>query len=470
MDLQARIDAYLDENWESVVADINTLVSVESVEDLDGAHDGAPFGEGPRAALDEVLEIARRMGFATQDCNGYIGIADLPGESDTQIGIIGHVDVVSAGPGWTFAPYAVTRKDGYLIGRGVSDDKGPLVVALHAVKFWKDYLAKQEPTAQFPYTVRVLFGANEETNMADVAYYRAHYADPAFLFTPDAEFPVSYGEAGICHGTLRSAQLPAGVLVEFAGGVAPNAVPGTAYAVVRSGGLDLPAADMITVTHLPGDLARIDVVGKSAHASTPELGINAVGVLVDYLLMHNACTYEEQRFLLLQRALFRTIDGSGWGIQTQDQHFGKLTAVGTVASFDQGEIAQTVDIRYPTTTSSEVIAKKVNSLAELIDAQFTIEHDAAPFLMPPDSPAVLALLDAYNEATGEQASAFTMKGGTYARMFPTAASFGPDKPWEGKPAWVGGMHGPDEGISENLLKQAFSIYVRTIGKLMELDL
>ena len=470
MDLQASIDAYLDAQWDSVVSDIDALVRVESVEDLAGARDGAPFGEGPRAALDEVLGIARRMGFETCDCDGYIGFAELPGASDTQIGIISHVDVVSAGPGWTFAPYQVTRKDGYLIGRGVSDDKGPLVIALHAMKFWKDRLAEQGEDARFPYTIRFLFGANEETNMADVAHYRAHFADPAFLFTPDAEFPVCYGEAGICHGVLRSAPLPAGVLVEFEGGVAPNAVPGTAYAVVREAGLDLPEVDRVTVTHLLDNLARIEVVGKSAHASTPELGINAVGVLVDYLLVHGACSYEEQRFLLLQRALFRTIDGSGWGIQAQDEHFGKLTAVGTVVSLADGVISQTIDVRYPTTITSATIAEKVNTLASLIDAQFTINHDAVPFLLPPDSPAVRALLDAYNEATGEQASAFTMKGGTYARMFTMGACFGPDKPWEAKPAWVGGMHGPDEGISEDLLKQAFSIYVRTIPKLMELDL
>lgn len=38
------------------------------------------------------------------------------------------------------------------------------------------------------------------------------------------------------------------------------------------------------------------------------------------------------------------------------------------------------------------------------------------------------------------------------------------------PDWVGGMHGPDEGVSEELLKQSFKIYALTIQKLMELDL
>ena len=75
-----------------------------------------------------------------------------------------------------------------------------------------------------------------------------------------------------------------------------------------------------------------------------------------------------------------------------------------------------------------------------------------------------------NQATGEDAEPFTMGGGTYAREFSCAASFGPEKPWEQAPEWVGGMHGPDEGVGEQLLKEAFRIYALTIGKLMQLDL
>lgn len=87
--------------------------------------------------------------------------------------------------------------------------------------------------------------------------------------------------------------------------------------------------------------------------------------------------------------------------------------------------------------------------------------------MDPNSPVIQTLLAAYNEATGEDAKLFTEGGGTYARHFSNAASFGPEKAWVEKPAWVGGMHGPDEGVSEELLREAFRIYALTIGKLME---
>ena len=474
-ELQHEIESYVEAHWDEVVGDIDELVRVESVEDLEAAAEGAPYGPGPREALTRALGIARRMGLDTHDCEGHVGYADLPGRSDTQIGIIGHVDVVPAGTGWNFPAHEVTRKDGYLIGRGVLDDKGPIVVALHAVKFWKDRAAAEG--GKLPYTVRVLFGANEETNMKDVDYYRAHHDDPAFLFTPDSQFPVGYGESGICSGTLKSGVFYGGSILEFEGGQAFNAVAAQASAVVRQGRypFDGDDYDEIQVEEYRGGIARITAAGKAAHASTPELGRNAIGILVDYLLENEAGSDAERAFLELLQKLHGATDGSGLGVACEDEHFGALTAVGGLASFEKidlnkGRLCQTIDFRYPTTITSAEIEKRMQARAAEIGATFTMEHDKAPFLMDPESAAVRALLDAYNEATGENRSGVTSKGGTYARMFTTGVSFGVEKPWEEQPSWVGSMHGPDEGVSEDALKQAFSIYARTLGKLMKLDL
>ena len=471
-DLQREINAYIDGHWEEVVADIEALVEVASTEDLDASAPNAPFGPGPREALDRALNMAKRCGLDVHDCEGYVGYADFPGKSETQIGIIGHVDVVPAGPGWHYEPYAVTREGGYLLGRGVADDKGPIVCALHAVKFWVD---RGNP---LPYTVRVLFGANEETNMKDVAYYREHFEDPAFLFTPDAEFPVCYGEAGICSGTLTSAPIEGGVLENIEGGVAVNAVPGVARAVLRADGPG--AAASVSMGHFPlaegivveesDEAVVVRAFGKPAHASTPELGENAIDILAAYLLECDVLSYGERTFLELVRKVTSRYDGSCLGVQASDEHFGDLTAVGGTISMDETRIRLTIDFRYPTTTTAERIENRVHEVATGADAFFVMEHDKEPFLMSPDSPAVQAMLSAYNGATGEDAEPFTMKGGTYARVFTTGVSFGPEKPWESKPDWVGNMHGPDEGIREDLLKQALSIYIRTIGNLMELDL
>jgi len=467
-ELQKDIEAYLEAHWDDVVSDIDALVQVESVEDLANVGEGSPFGPGPREALDRALGIAGRMGLETHDCEGYIGYADLPGASETQVGIIGHVDVGPAGVGWNFEPYGVTRKDGYLIGRGVLDDKGPIMVALHAVKFWADRAAAKGE--RLPYTVRVLFGANEETNMKDVPYYRARHADPAFLFTPDNSFPVGYGESGICSGTLLSAPIEGGHIVDMQGGQAPNAVPSMAWAVVRTGERELPDRPNVSVEKQGEGVCRVEAHGVAAHASTPELGVNAIGILVDYLVDSQVGTSEERAFLGLLSELHGSTDGSAYGVACSDEHFGALTTVGGVVSLSGGRFGQSLDFRYPTTVTAAEIEERVRAFAERAGATFSMEHDKEPFLMDPESPAVRALLDAYNDATGEQRSAVTSKGGTYARTFSVGVSFGVEKPWVKNPAWVGGMHGPDEGVSEDALKEAFAIYARTLGNLMQLEL
>ena len=39
-----------------------------------------------------------------------------------------HYDVISAPPdGWTSPPFSLTGRNGYLYGRGVTDDKGPII-------------------------------------------------------------------------------------------------------------------------------------------------------------------------------------------------------------------------------------------------------------------------------------------------------------------------------------------------------
>lgn len=453
--LQNEIDTWRDAHWSEILKDIEALVAVESVEDLKAAREGAPFGPGAREALDRALAIARRCGLETHDCDGFVGFADLKGASNEQIGIIGHVDVVPAGPGWTTDPFTLTQRDGFLLGRGVIDDKGPLLVALHAVRFWAERCASRNE--RLPRTVRVIFGANEETNMKDVEHYRAQFADPAFLFTPDSQFPLGYGESGICSGTLVSGPLEGGDILEIGGGQAVNAVPGEAWAVVRDG------------NDAGSSPRRIETKGVSAHAIDVADGVNAIGLLVEELFGEDVGTTDERAFLELLRALHADASGAAAGIACEDDHFGELTMVGGMISLEGGRIRQSFDFRYPTTTTADEIEQHMNALAKKMapGATFRMEHDKEPLLMNPNSPEVQALLDAYRAVTGEDAHGMTSKGGTYARCFTAGVSFGVEKPWVETPEWVGGMHGPDEGVSEALLKEAFSIYALAIGNLMD---
>ena len=204
----ASIDAFAEENRDNILRDITRLVAVPSVEGE--AAPGAPFGPGPKAALAKALEIAEELGLSTCNADSYIGWAETGTIADDQkfLATITHTDVVPEGNGWDADPYTVRVRDGWLLGRGVADDKGPSILCLYALKYLKD------SGVQLKYPVRALLGANEETNMHDVDYYAEHYPMPAFCFTPDAEFPVCNGEKGGFNGEIVSPKLD-GIQLSF---------------------------------------------------------------------------------------------------------------------------------------------------------------------------------------------------------------------------------------------------------------
>lgn len=464
--LNAKIDSYIEENWEQIVEDITTLVRIPSIEELDKATPGAPYGPGPAEALKAGLVLAEKLGFEPHNCEGHIGYADIVGKSKTQFGIIGHLDVVPPGVGWDFEPYDVTRKDGYLVGRGCIDDKGPNVITMYAVKFLVDHYG-----GQLPYTIRYILGANEESGMRDTTYYREHFDDPAFVISPDADFPVCYGEKGGFDGRLTSKPLPEDAFIlDFEGGSATNAVPSLAHVLIRADAASLKPTDRITVEDRDGH-ALLTATGIGGHASLPEGTINAIGLLVDYLLEHDLCTQDEREFLELQHKLLSAYDGSGVGVKTSDKAFGPLTLIGgTVTLTPERRIIQMIDIRYPTSITHEQILEIIGEQANEIDATFENTLLMVPFLTDPDSPIIRTLMEGYHEVTGDDRQPFTIGGGTYAREFKAGASFGPNMPWLELPEWAGIEHSANEAANEEMLKQAMKIYIVTLDKVMKLDL
>ena len=427
---------YVDEVWEDVVADIEQLVSYPSVAVAANAEPGAPFGRPVRDALDCALGIAQKLGYQTGDDEGYVGIADIPGRGDKQLATICHVDVVPAGPGWNTDPFAMERREGWLLGRGVIDDKGPAVLSLYAGA----YLLKHGIVPR--YTFRALLGCDEEVGMSDVHHYLENHADPDFLFTPDAEFPVCNAEKGQFGATFVSPKIDGGRIVSWSGAEASNAIPSQSICELAIAADELPApvenADRLEITALDNGHAQIFAHGIGGHASMPEGTINAVGLIVAYLReAEDAFGARDERLL------------------TPAEHeFVKFLAFVHADAYGRG---LGID------ATSPAFVGRFGVTCQLGRAK-------VPFSVSADDPAVKALIDTYNEFTGKHAEPFAMGGGTYARNFARAVSFGPEETGLELPAWGGQMHGPNECANEEQLKQALKIYIVAILRLNELEL
>lgn len=454
-----RIDQFIQAQRENILRDIGRLVAVPSVEGP--AAPGAPFGPGLRAALDEALAIAAELGLAPGEGEGHIGWADVPGaEKEKYLATITHLDVVPEGNGWDADPFTLRVRDGWLLGRGVADDKGPSVLCLYALKFLKD------EAGPLRYPVRALLGCNEETNMKDVAWYNAHEKPPVFCFTPDAEFPLCNGEKGQFEADLLSPVLN-GDILDFEGGVARNAVPDRASALIRAELAALPVAEGITLEQEAGGV-RVRGWGKSGHAAMPQGTVNAIGLVVDYLLANGIGSEAERAFLQLLHKLHSAWDGTGLGIQADDGLFDPLTVVGGVIRMENGALRQTVDCRFPTSTNGSVLEAALRKAAG--DAGVVcMDHVNEPFYIGVDAAPIQALMEAYCQVTGEEAKPFTMGGGTYARHFPLAVSFGPENSNAVLPDFAGPMHGANEGAKFEHLLAALKIYILALLKLEELE-
>ena len=459
----ASIDAFAEQNRDNILRDITRLVAVPSVEGT--PEPGAPFGAGPRAALDKALEIAAELGLETYNAEGYIGWAQTGPIADGQkyLATITHTDVVPEGNGWDADPYTVRVRDGWLLGRGVSDDKGPGILCLYALKYLKDSGIKLK------YPVRALLGTNEETNMHDVDYYAAHYPMPAFCFTPDAEFPVCNGEKGGFNGEIVSPRLENGVILDFQGGVARNAVPDRAFCTVRVAPDAIECTEGVTKEAGENGATVLRGQGKSGHAAMPAGTVNAISLLVDCLLHNHIGTEAEQAYLRVLQKLHAATDGSAVGIAADDGLFDPLTIIGGTIGQEDGVIRQSFDCRYPTNTDPE---KMTAALEQVCGTAAHLENltSRVPFYIAADSPAIQTLINTYNEVTGEQQTPFTMGGGTYARHFPYAVSFGPEHTDVAIPAFAGPMHGANEGAPFEKLIEALKIYILALLRLQDVEL
>ena len=131
--LTEAIDKLIDNIDEKLIEDTVRLVNIKS--EQEEAKPGAPFGEGPRKVLDEVLVMGKDEGLYTTDYN--VGVVSLSMKNEEpDLGIWIHGDVVPAGDGWNFPPYNATVYKNCIIGRGATDNKGQFAAVFNVFRIF----------------------------------------------------------------------------------------------------------------------------------------------------------------------------------------------------------------------------------------------------------------------------------------------------------------------------------------------
>lgn len=446
-----RLNEQIDLMKEDLIAAIQSCIQIKSVKDVEHAAPGAPFGPGIKEALEWTLALGEKFGFTVKNVDGYAGHIEM-GTGDL-LGILGHIDVVPEGDGWSVHPYSATIKDGKIFGRGALDDKGPTLTALFAMKAIKD--------ANVPLNMRVrlILGTDEESGWADMDYYLKKEEVPQIGFAPDAEFPVIHAEKGILHLELSKSQTtPFPHLVRIQGGERANIVPdlcevtvkGMARELISNNLKDFPFPKGVSgkIGSLETDLeTKIIFRGVGAHGSLPQDGKNAVLYALQFLQTLPLNSEELHILDFILKYPGTGFYGEGFGVALSDEPSGKLSLNFGILELASDNVRFVVDIRYPVTFKRDDVFLPIEKIAKSEKICLKILAHQEAHHVPKDSPLVQSLLKAYADVTGLEPFAFAIGGGTYAKALPQGVAFGPVFP--GEPEVI---HCPDEYISvENLL-------------------
>lgn len=454
------LDKKIVEIQEEIIKSVQEIVKIKSVEEE--AKQGMPFGEGVHNALLHCLELSKSLGFKTVNVDNMIGYAEY-GTGDEMIAVLGHLDVVPEGEGWTYPPYAAEIHNGKIYGRGTTDDKGPLIGALYALKAIKDL------NIPLKRRVRVFFGLNEETGSQCVK----HYVDkgeemPVCGFTPDAEYPIINGEKGIVTCKFKRKLVQDGnlILKWITGGVAANVVPDYAEAAIIVPKDEIQnikkSAEKIKeiVAEEKDDLLIIKSYGISAHGSTPEKGKNAISHLIMFLGNLNFSKDTRDFFDFYNKYIGLDVNGVNLGIGLEDEISGKfIFNLGGITG-NQDEITIDINMRYPVTKTYEEFIDIFNEKMNLGKLQELFLRHKKSLYVSPDTEFIKKLQKVYEEKVGGTADLISIGGGTYAKAMKNVVAFGPI--FKGEPMVE---HKPDEYIGIDSLIKNVQIMAAAIVEL-----
>lgn len=471
LDINKELDCWIEENRNWMVEELKSWVSHPSVSRADLAAPGAPYGPDCKKMLDFALQRGKELGFRTRNNEGYCGDI-FYGDSEEEIGFVSHLDVVPEGEHWIYEPYNPIEKDGFVIGRGVGDNKGSAILVLSALRFFKE---KQIPLRK---TLRLMLGLAEETGMADYKYYleELHGKVPAVSIVADAAFPVCYAQKGGYNATLL---VPAGKdVLEFSAGSVRNNIPDEAKIVFQGIAVDevkkaLSNNPKLDISELEGKVQIISH-GKAGHAAFPEAADNAIKLLAVALKESGITEKADLAGVDFIADAFASPFGEGLGIAFSDEESGKLTLNAGVIRKEKDSFRIEIDIRYPVTFEASEITDILTERLKKENVVLTNLETANPYYINPKDKKVLALMQIYKELTGDDAQPYAMGGGTYSRVIPNGISYGPGLRTkrvlpEFLPEGHGGGHGPDEVLNIESWLLSFRIYVNSILKLDELD-
>lgn len=441
-------------------------IGIASVYDEDSINDIMPFGEEVHSTLQWFLNLGKSHGFHTKDVDGYAAHIEY-GTGEEYVYAFGHCDVVPGGEGWSDNPFKLLKHGDKLIGRGVIDDKGPLLAAYLALKLLKDNNIL--PNRR----IRVVAGGNEESGFRCIRHYFQKEPRPTYGFTPDAKFPVINGEMGGAiiniiniDGAIENEQLT------MIGGQVHNTIPN--YVKIKGLNVEEHSEEFkkflknqdLSFEYLEKQniKAGFKLIGKGGHSSKPENANNPIEKsfkLIKDMLKEKGIVELEKLFS------GDNIDGKLFGLNKSGK-CGVLKIVPTIIHIEKGLINLNLSVRYPECYTAMEVKKAIEDyfLCHGLNSYvISLSADKKPSYVDENSPLVKKLYNIYAKHTGDTINKVRVtSAGTYASEMENSVIFGGEFP-DGS---SGNAHMANEFGSEDAFIKSIGIYAEALYELCKL--
>lgn len=259
-------------------------------------------------------------------------VIEIEGKSHEKIGFIGHIDTVpvSDEASWIYPPFDGVIEDGYMYGRGTSDMKGGVTaMILTALYFLENNIIP-------PYTLKFVFTADEESGGLGVRALRdkglLQDISKVFITEPSDE------EIGICE-------------------------KGTLWLNIR-------------------------IKGKSSHGSKPELGINAIEKLYEYInKLKNTLDLDKKHPLLGSSSYATTTINGGVKTNIIPENANATLDIRTIPGFNHDEIID----------NANKIAKDMENENQGMTIEVDVENNRPPLTMDEDDNFIKEIVSVYEK-------------------------------------------------------------------------
>lgn len=426
---------------------LKDIVKIKSVYDEKTISKDMPYGYDVNNALVFMKNLALSKGF-NASIVGNRCVEITCGTKGTEVGVFGHLDVVPITEGWEHDPLNVSVDKDIIYGRGVADDKGPVIAAFYSL------VALKENNLLSNYKVRFVCGGDEERGSSCLYYYfnEAKKPDVDTGFTPDSDFPLIYAEKGIINYVLKGNIDLGKNIISLNAGLASNVVISKAVAEVANPKEfeEYLVNKNINYT-IKGNF--ITFIGKAAHGSTPEEGKNSGIIMLK-------CLGEFYDNNILSMLALQYEDYNGRNIK---QYFYGETLKETtynvgLISYDGHTFSMTVNFRFPENVNGKHVVESIQNISPL---PIYMGEESKVLYFDPKCKLIKTLTEVYQEETNDLTTRpLAIGGGTYAKEAKNIVAFGPTFPGRNYR-----IHDCDEHIELSDFNACLYIYAHAIYKL-----